>query len=359
MKNFLILSAPFGHGHNKSAENMLDALVSLGHTARIVDFFSAESRYVSQVAKVFFDKVVFEYPSMFGLACELSKRGPAQELTEYANRLSRRVMMKLLKKYQPDALIATHFTPLGAAAIVRREGNVPVYGIVTDYYAYPVWATEGADLYFTATGEVGAQLQDYGIMADKICCSGIPVGPGFTAGLARCDTRLTVTVMSGGFGLNLVEDVVRAINAVATPLQVYVLIGRNDKLGASIEALSRNSPHCFETVGFTDQVADFMKKSDLLITKPGGLTTAEAMAVGVPLIIYNPIPGPEEYNARFLTSRLAAVKATSEEDIIYLLSHFAADRYDLATMSACAARLGKPGAAGAIAETICADLARK
>jgi len=356
MSMFLILTAPFGHGHNKAAENMRESLVSTGHKAQIVDFFSFESRYVSKVAKAFYDKVVFEYPSVFGLACQLSKRSPAQELTEYANQLSRRLMEKLLKKYRPDAVIATHFTPLGAAAVVRRDGSVPVYGIITDYYAYPVWAVPGADFYFTATDEVSMQLEAYGIEPNKLISTGIPIGPEFSPRPAKKNTPLTVTVMSGGNGTTLVEGAVRAINAVSMPIVVHVLIGRNDKLQATVEALSRESPHRIDIVGFTDQVAAYMNKSDLLITKPGGLTTAEALAVGIPLIIYKPMPGPEEYNARFLTSRMAAVTALTEEDITYHLLHLATDQAYLASMSACAAHLGKPHATKTISDHILTHL---
>jgi len=356
MKKFLILTAPFGHGHNKAAENIRKSLLSIGHKAQIVDFFSFETRYLSEVAKAFYDKVVFEYPSVFGLACQLSKRSPAQELTEYANRLSRRLMLKLLKKYQPDAVIATHFTPLGAAAMVRRDGTIPVYGIITDYYAYPVWAVSGADLYFTATAEVASQLHSYGIESDRLISTGIPIGPEFTPQTVKNNDTLTITVMSGGIGTNLVDGAVRAINQVLNPVSVHVLIGHNDKLRATVEAVARSSHHMIDIVGFTDQVATYMKNSDILITKPGGLTTAEALAVGIPLIIYKPIPGPEEYNARFLTSQLAAITASTEEDITYHLTHLADDRSCLATMSACAAHLGRPQATKTIADQILTHL---
>ena len=163
------------------------------------------------------------------------------------------------------------------------------------------------------------------------------------------DDLPTLLVLSGGFGMGPVAEILGELDKIPTPFQTLVVAGRNEALRRELAAQDRKHPT--HVLGFVRNMHELMTISDLLITKPGGLTTSEALALGRPLFILNPIPGQEAANSDFLLQHGAAEKANRVEDLPFRLGQLLGSK-KLAAMARAAKELGKPNAAAAICQEI-------
>jgi processive 1,2-diacylglycerol beta-glucosyltransferase len=351
MAHYVILSANFGHGHNKAAANIGDVLSAKGHTVKITDFFSVDHEYISRTMSKVHEKMVSKSPSIFGLLCEISRSPHAQELTYYMNHLNRRLAHKIIEMTSPDAVICTHFTPLGSIGALRDEGlSIPVFGVVTDFCAHPVWASPGITNYFVAHDDVAKDLVKAAVPPDTIKVTGIPVGSQFRPTTQKQSDKTRVLIMGGGLGLGC-DSMLDGLKSCQTAIEATFLTGRNERLRDSLLEGTKNFPHECKILSYTNEVARLMQASDILITKPGGLTCAEAIAAELPMIVYNPLPGPEEKNARFLVEEGVGLLAEKEADLGRLIDKIA-NKQRLGLMKKCCSLIAKPLAAETITEEV-------
>ena len=194
--------------------------------------------------------------------------------------------------------------------------------------------------------------------AEEVVVTGIPISAKFsqpvdadavrkTYGLR--DDLPTLLVLSGGFGMGPVAEILAELDKIPTPFQTLVVAGRNEELRRELAAQDRKHPT--HVLGFVRNMHELMTLADLLITKPGGPTTSEALALGRPLFILNPIPGQEAANSDFLLQHGAAEKANRVEDLPYRLGQLLGSK-KLAAMARAAKELGQPGAAAAICREV-------
>jgi processive 1,2-diacylglycerol beta-glucosyltransferase len=181
--------------------------------------------------------------------------------------------------------------------------------------------------------------------------TGIPISGKFSArinakavrkSLGLRDDLPLLLVPSGGFGMGPVAEILAELDKVAQPFQTVVVTGRNQELRRELAAQDRKHPT--QVLGFAKNMHELMAVADLLITKPGGLTSSEALAMGKPLFILNPIPGQEAANSDFLLEHGAAAKVTRVEDLPYRIEQLLGSP-KLAEMGRAAKSLGKPAAA--------------
>jgi processive 1,2-diacylglycerol beta-glucosyltransferase len=277
---------------------------------------------------------------------------------------SRTRLARFMKQFTPDAVLCTHFAPLETLGQMRekRRGSQPfVVSIVTDFEAHALWMATGVDLYCVAAKETKARLVAREAAPDSVAVTGIPIAAKFAAkvspravrkALGLRDDLPTLLVLSGGFGMGPVGKILGELDKVPDAFQTLVVCGRNDALRRELAAQARAHPT--QVLGFASNMHELMAVADLIITKPGGLTSSEALALGKPLLILDPIPGQEAANSDFLLERGAAAKVNRVEDLPFRVGQLLGSK-KLAAMAKAAKALGRRDAAGAV----CAEVLRR
>jgi len=267
----------------------------------------------------------------------------------------------LLGELRPHVVACTQAFPCGMIADYKQTHGVtlPLIGVLTDYAPHSYWLYEQVDGYIVPAEEAAARLRASGVAQERIQVLGIPVDPRFGQPSDRERTRQalglttrgpTILIMGGGSGLGPIQELVVRLDALAAPLQLLVLAGSNKRLLAWLQRYRSKARQALWVGGHVDEVWRFMELADVLITKPGGLTTAEALSKGLPMIIINPIPGQETSNAQFLLAHQVAVKAAGAGEASRIVQEFLRDPSLLQSMRSQALAAGRPQAAAAIAQ---------
>lgn len=361
-RRVLVLSVSAGNGHVRAAE----ALVAHAQ----VDFpqLQLQHRDVLALVPALFRKVYGELymklasglPEAWGWLYRKTDREHSGSLSGRMRRLVQRLCTQRLfdeiDRFAPDAIICTHFLPAELLGNARLRGKLrcPVWVQVTDFDLHQLWVHDGVSGYAVANEELAYRLQRRGVPASQIVVSGIPVMPNFSCPPERsaaaaqwhlAPDKLTVLMMGGGSGVGLSPQAVQALLAQHADLQLIVLCGRNAALLAALQPIAAQHPQRLRAIGFTDQVHALMACADLVITKPGGLSTSECLLMGLPMLLVNPIPGQEERNAALLLQEGVAQRADDPATLEFRLQRLLADRELLARMRERARALGRPQAA--------------
>jgi processive 1,2-diacylglycerol beta-glucosyltransferase len=291
-----------------------------------------------------------------------------RELTKFRRQSSRMVAAKFVKEmmtFQPEVIISPHYFPLEIlGGVLNRKRYQSKFSphitcVVTDFEAHALWMEPCVNLYCVASESTKARLVARGARDEDIAVTGIPIGAKFSGRISPSAIRKefsfqtnvpTLLVLGGGFGMGPVREILAELNKIERALQIIVVCGKNEKLRQQIAA--EPSKHPIQVLGFATNMHELMATSDLILTKPGGLTTSEALAMGKPLLVLNPIPGQEAANSDFLLEQGAAMKVNCLEDLPFKISQ-ALETKKLAAMSKAARELGKPeGAADICAEVL-------
>ncbi|HVX86305.1 MAG TPA: glycosyltransferase [Phycisphaerae bacterium] len=360
-KRVLILSASAGAGHVRAAEALLKdfqrhpAVDDVQHWD-ILKYTNAVFRTI--YSRVYLD-LVNRAPWLLGMVYKHTDKPWKEGAAQAFEKFNARPFIKALTHYQPDLVVCTHFTPPNIISWLnaRKKLKLDPAIVVTDLDCHAMWLTRSYSHYFVSLPETQMYLERMGIDHDKISVSGIPVDPVFrevkdkaaarrTLGLR--DGVFTVLVSAGGFGVGPVEILIHELLSMKLPAQVVAIAGRSDELKAKLERLAKKSdPQTRVTihpVGFTKQMDEYMAASDILISKPGGLTTSEAMARGLPMCVVNPIPGQEERNSDHLLEAGVAIKCNNPPTLAWKLERLAEDTERLHDMRRRAAAFGRPRA---------------
>jgi processive 1,2-diacylglycerol beta-glucosyltransferase len=324
----LILSARFGGGHKSTAD-------ALGHwleqhvpdsRIRILDYFDEFVSPVTTAAASFgYTQSVRLFPSGYGLFYEVTRNlKPDSGAQQWLNNLGIQNLEEYLRENEWDLFVAVHPTPAGALAKLRREGRLhrPVVTVVTDYVVHSQWIHQGVDLYLVGSDCVREGLIRRGVPPARVQVSGIPIRT--NTGLLDQREALrekwglkpglpTVMVMTGAQGM--MRQPWRLFKTIASrPVQGFFLCGKDRALMTRLQLLGKQFPE-FRIMPFVRVVPELMCVSDVLITKAGGLTTSEALAMELPMIILHPIPGQEYANRDYLVRAGAALAANSVREL--------------------------------------------
>jgi len=278
-------------------------------------------------------------------------------------RLNTRKLRKVLAEINPDHVICTHFLPaqLLSGKIARGSFTKPVWVQVTDFDVHALWIQPHISGYFAASEEVAWRMVERGIPADYIRTTGIPIMPVFgeTYDRAGCaaefgldPSKTTLLMMSGGAGVGSIGTLAERLLRLEGDFQLVALAGKNEGLLLALKALAVRYPARLFPMGFTRVIERIMAASDLAITKPGGLTTSECLAVGLPMIVVSPIPGQEERNADFLLENGAALKACDSGALAWRVDRLLREPQKMAVMRDNALKLGRPDAAREVLATV-------
>jgi processive 1,2-diacylglycerol beta-glucosyltransferase len=273
-------------------------------------------------------------------------------------------LRKLVDERKPDLVVCTHAFPCGVMSEYKRQFDsaLPVVGIVTDFVVHPFWIYTNIDAYSVATPEMRQALIARGVLDERVLLSGIPVDPRFAkprlpvealrAELDLPRDRPVVLIMGGGVGIGPLDKMMRALGAVDTPLAAAVIVGRNIRLERRVIAAAEHTAYPLRVLGFVNNVFDYMHASDVLLTKPGGLTSSEALAARVPMILVKPLPGQEERNTRYLVTRKAAIRAKGERQLAAAVTEVLTSEARRAELASRIDALRHPDAAAEVAERI-------
>ena len=373
-KNILVLSVSAGSGHVRAAEALCAHALQDFHDLKL------RHRDMMQLVPYWFRKIYTDWylklasglPEAWGWLYRKTDREPGNSLSGRLRRLIQRLCAQTLfaeiDHFSPDAIICTHFLPAELLADARNRNalSCPVWIVVTDFDLHQMWVHQGITGYFVANEELAFRLQAAGIPESRIVVTGIPVMPGFTRPLTReqCSAslaldphRTTLLMMGGGAGMGMSAKLVNTILDIDPLLQLIVMTGRNQALFDELATLSCFCDRRLVPVGFTDKVPELIRCADLVITKPGGLSTSECLVMGLPMLLVNPIPGQEERNAALLLQEGVAQRADDEATLLYRLRRLLTNKAMLTDMQAKTPLLAQPYASHLLLQRVRNDLA--
>jgi processive 1,2-diacylglycerol beta-glucosyltransferase len=370
-KRYLVLSASVGAGHMRAAQAVELALKETappGSEVRNVDVLTLTNAAFRKVYGEAYLDLVNKAPHVLGYFYEMMDRPRGKDsrrdkLRLAAEKINLRKLCDMLECDPPswDVVVNTHFLPAELIASMKKAGelSVPQMTVTTDFETHRLWVNEPCDLYTTATEEGKLYLQHWGVDAKKIHITGIPIHPVFAAGKSRAAAvkkmglngdRPIVLQSAGGFGVGPIVELFSAILGVETPLEVVVVAGKNAAVKEKLEKVKVPARHRVKVLGFTDQMDELMAAADLVVSKPGGLTTSEVLARGAAMAIVNPIPGQESRNSDYLLENGAAIKINNIATMSHKLSELLADTSKVKRLKENATRIGHPRAAFDVAK---------
>ncbi|HYL85853.1 MAG TPA: glycosyltransferase [Candidatus Angelobacter sp.] len=372
MKNrprVLLLSATSGAGHVRAAQALEKAFLARGDCA--VEHIDA-LQYVSKLFQRIYDKaylsMVRREPELMGMLYAKTDQ-PWQHLRRRLalDRLNTGPMIRLLKRAQPDLCVATHFLPAEILAwlIAKKKLSARNATVVTDFDVHAMWLCRTVDRYYVAIDEAAEYLAQIGVPRQNLLVTGIPIDPLFATPVDRPEARnhlgldATATVIlisAGGYGIGPVEQLVKDLLAQQKPWQIAAIAGKSEKTRKRLEEVAKSAGSLPSgaprlcPVGFTTEMDKYMAAADLMVGKAGGLTTSEALARALPMALIEPIPGQEERNADHLLEAGAAIRCNNLPAAAWKIATLLDDAPRLKGMREAARKLGRPGAAAAIAE---------
>lgn len=272
-----------------------------------------------------------------------------------------RLALARLQTFRPHLVIATEMRAARLAALGRREGwfDAPVLAAQTGFCTEPSWAENEIDVHCVGSEEAKGQLISWGVSANRIVNCGVPIDPAFALSFDRAELRRAfglhakrpvVLVMGGGIRPAPLDTIIRSLEMSSLPVQVLAVTARDRSMRQRLEAMRSELALDLHVFGWSESVPELMGAADLLITKPGGLTTSEAMAAGLPMILAFPVPGIEERHLKFLVKRNVAVAANGPEEIPGLASRLLDDPKLLEALSVHGREMARPDAAHAVAQ---------
>ena len=377
----LIFYASYGGGHLNAAKSINDYIISNypNYDVELIDCMKYVNKTIEKLTTAAYREMAKKAPWAWGKIYSDSQKGPLAHLSSRSNKIMAIKLLRLLREKQPDIIISTH--PFGSqmCSYLKRKNKITakIATIMTDFSPHDQWLVghESTDYFFVANDKMKNYLISKGITENKISVTGIPISNRFLKTYNKkeiLDTynlsadKFTVLFFGGGeFGLGktktaeIFESFVQ--ESLKNKIQIIAIAGKNPKMKANFEEIvSKYSVNTTTTnitditnnvkiLEFTNQVPELMSISDLVVTKPGGLTTSESLASHLPMLIINPIPGQEEENAEFLEDKGIAIWLRKNDDSKLIIENLLADNKKLNLMKENTKLLARPHST----ETIC------
>ena len=380
----LIFYASYGGGHLNAAKSINDYIINNypNNDVELIDCMKYVNKTIEKLTTAAYREMAKKAPWAWGKIYSDSQKGPLAHLSSRSNKIMAIKLLRLLREKQPDVIISTH--PFGSqmCSYLKRKNKITakIATIMTDFSPHDQWLVghESTDYFFVANDKMKNYLINKGITENKVFVTGIPISNRFLKTYNKkeildtynlSEDKFTVLFFGGGeFGLGktktaeIFESFVQ--ESLKEKIQIIAIAGKNPKMKASFEEIvSKYSVNTTTTnttdttditnnvkiLEFTNQVPELMSISDLVVTKPGGLTTSESLASHLPMLIINPIPGQEEENAEFLEDKGIAIWLRKNDDSKLIIENLLADSQKLNLMKENTKLLARPHST----ETIC------
>lgn len=357
MRKIMILSASIGAGHVKAAQAIHESLNDLNDIS-IVEYDVLT--FIPAACKNFLLSLYFyslkSFPQVYDHAYAW---GNDNNWALYGKKLLNQIFSKKLLQYirgfSPDCIIATHAIPAGFVSYLKEKQYIELMSatVITDFAVHRLCFNQNTDLFFIAHESLLVNKVFNNFLLEKVYTTGIPVRKSFLEPIEKkkifqelkfVNDKPTILIMGGGAGLLPMQEILQEFEKIDVPLQVIVVAGNNNTLYNRVQCV-KSSHHDIRTFKFVQSIHHFMSISDLMITKAGGITIAEALCKSLPMLIYRPLPGQESYNAKFIETAKAGYIVRDINKISgyvrFLLAHNAAV---LEKMREHAAEIAKPNA---------------
>lgn len=358
----LIFSITAGQGHNQTAKVLSEYFNSIGVDCSYMDVYEYINPLLSESVSKIYLASAKNLPKIYGTVYRMAEKRETEEmrgLPKLTNNILASRLLKMVSSEAPDFIICTHvFAALLVSCLSEHiSSDIKTIGIITDFTIHPYWEDTRLDYYVTASEVLTHQGVKKGLAAEKFKPFGIPIDTKFAKKLSRREAfeklgipeAPTLLVMSGSMGFGKMLDGIKVLDGLDIDFQIVTICGNNARLRRSIDKLETQKR--VYNYGYVDNVDVFMDAADCIITKPGGLTTSEALAKGLPIIMNNPVPGQEDRNVEFLLNAGAALKVSRTYPIDDAVNQmFSGNRREL--IAEAIKSLGKPNATADLAEFV-------
>jgi len=356
----LVIYATAGAGHRKAAEAVYNRLQSTSHQTTFVDSLDYTSAFYKAMYSGTYTFMISRMPWFWGLMFGLLDVSFLLPVVRFCRRVTNvingRRLQDYLKKEQFDYIISTHFFPNEVAGYLKRTGAIrsTVISCVTDFDVHSIWLADGIDLYAVASGWTRDKVKGLGVPEEKIRVTGIPTDKKFSAvrdlpslrrQLGLQEGHFTVLVATGSFGIGPIEEIIDAL----TGFQVIVVCGHNKSL---YEKLSGQEKPLVKICGLVNNMDELMAVSDAMVTKPGGLSTSEALVSGLALIFFSAIPGQETNNIKVLKHYGLGISGCSIPEMARILENYKTSPKELKAVQERTRELARPAAVDDIIKLI-------
>ena len=345
MKKILIFYASYGGGHLSAANSIkqyIDDNFSDCET-KLVDCMLYVNKPINRITTTAYKEMVKKFPWAWGEVYSHSQKGPIAHISSTANNLLAKKLLKLLKEYNPDIVISTH--PFGSQMVsyLKRKALIEcsLSTIITDFAPHEQWLVgkEQVDYFFVSHEKMREKIINSNIPENKVFSTGIPLSNKFLMHYNKgsvmksfgLNPNKPVILFFGGgeFGLGR-EQTIKIFKSFIQHInnnQIVAIAGKNEKLKEAFSSIVHNLQveDVVKVLPYTNQVPELMSISDLVVTKPGGLTTTESLVSGLPIIAINPIPGQEEENAKFLEDAGVAIWLKKHNDYDEIIKNLLSD----------------------------------
>ena len=372
MNKILIFYGSYGGGHLSAARNIRDYIENnyTDYEIKLVDCIEYINKILNKVTTKAYTDFSRNARWIWKQLYYGSEKGGLSKISNSINRVMAIKLNKLLQEFKPDLIISTHPFSSQMCAILKKKQkiNCKLATVMTDYAPHSQWlvAHEFVDYYFVAHEGMKKDLIERGIDFKKIFATGIPLSNRFLLSYDKSKIlaeynlkpdKKTILFFAGGefgFGKDKTFNMLKSIIDNFPYLQVIAIAGRNVKIKERFDELvsSTNSGDTVKILSYTNQVPELMSVADLVITKPGGLTTTESLASGLPLIVIDPLPGQEEENAKFVEKNGAGIWIRKNDNIEKILLNIFNDTYKLQNMKIKARLIAKKNSTKDICETL-------
>ncbi len=323
----------------------------------MIDFFEEFVPGLNVLAQFAYQQSVHFFPDAYGTFFDLTNRLPENPVVREMQQVGYPRARAYIDKVRPDAVISVFPVAGGVVSEIKAERPLLATTVITDFGAHWQWLHPATDIYFVACEEMRADLIERGVDPERVVVSGIPVREVFSERLDRADARrelgledaFTVLATATAGSTGDVRDVVAGLAEAG--IQVLALTGRSDRLRRRLQSVERRTG-LVRVFGLVDEVRSMMCAADVLLGKAGGLTVSEALALGLPLIAFNPVPGQEVFNVDFLVNYGAGLQARDVEDAVEKVRFLSSHPDRLRQLASNARALGRPDATRTVTEHV-------
>lgn len=284
-------------------------------------------------------------------------------LRKFLYKSSHKKLGKLLEEYPADTVVCSQAFPCAMVADYKMKNNLgfKIIGVLTDWAPHSYWINDGVDYYVVPSEDTRERFISKGVPAEKIRVYGIPIRDNFARQLDKSQLRKklgleldipTVLLMGGGQGLGPIKESVKHLMRAEKPVQMIVVAGANQKLFKWLQKNAPSAPHKIVFYDYANHIDELMDAADLIVTKPGGMTTSECLAKGLPMVIVNPLPGQEARNTDFLLEKGIGIYVHDVRDLAEEVEMLLNSPSKLKAMARAAREHGKPHAADDISQLI-------
>jgi processive 1,2-diacylglycerol beta-glucosyltransferase len=371
MKRVLILSVSSGSGHLRAAEALEKVFRQQPDVSEVrhIDALIYTNKLFRDFYSRLYNELVVRAPTILGWVYRASDEPWRREkMRLMLDRLNTGPLERYIAKFKPDITVCTHFMPAEIISYLIGRGKLHsrLSIVVTDFDVHAMWLCRTFHRYFVALEESKIHLEALGLPSDHITVSGIPIDPAFAETFDKKDllkelglrSGIPVILIScGAMGVSPAPFVLEGLARMKTAIQAVVISGKNPELQSNLEkqahTISHARPHIsIQVMGYTKEMYKYMKVADLFIGKPGGLTTSEALACRLPMVIISPIPGQEDRNSDQLLEKGLAIKCNEYTTLAYKLDRLFDHPEQLAAMRERMKLYAHPFAAQTIVNTL-------